>query len=728
MADLRAYTQDTVLLEMQKPASVPYLEGYVPPNMGPATQAALAQAQPRESWLVLGDTGALIAVHGGTMIDLPIREQAQIDHFKKELDKGAPIVMYGIGSAQALTAVRALTTRHVLVYEPIAELAVQVVASRLTMPGVTLTCDLEEFRVMCAAHLGSGEGVTVLSNPAHTEKWPEHYAVFQDIVQRCVATEMVTQTTIKYRMKEWVEHTLTNLPNAVGSRVAMHLSDKFRELPCVVVGAGPSLSKNIKILKKYRSNVVIIGTDLAGIALDKAGIVPDFFLTVEGKNLSDKLKTISFLDRVPRLWTLACSPISFQLGSGPRLVWCDSNLTFMGLAEKLLHAEGVPLGGSCTTAAMLFAEAFGCNPLIMIGNDLVNAQRDGTNYADGIPDDGLAHRHDEHGEIGAWGEPKRRLKDSPVWCHARTWFELRARNLATHRPELILYNCTEGGSHVDGWHDVPLETVLSQLPVRPSHIMTADTRSKLAEVVKNAEHVRTAADKIGEAVTQLVPEMVQASDVAGVKRAAKLSNMAHQLVPLAIQLAAAKAQADKTASECNKLLMVTPNGVQINTCNNLNQNDLRPTTQKVAETITKLPTLKREDVAAWLQEHVDATAHAVGLANDVSRRCAVIGHALSCWWPNEEVQQLMQELAPLEESLRGAATANQLLTGYTQGIAKEYQTLHAKVMNKELTPDAAGGVFAKKADLYRSLCAEGKELHGLLTTAMGKVRADADTV
>jgi hypothetical protein len=712
---LGAYEQQDHIRKLQEPAMVPLLDGYTPPNMGPRTRAMVSAAVPAKNWnVILSDGGGFCCVYEGRLLDPPITGEKADESYERELKKNAPIVIYGIGSTQALHTVRAKTNRHILVYEPRPELLRAIIDARITMPGVTVTCDVEEFRELCAAHLGSGQGVTVLSNPAHIEMWPQEHDVFLQILDRLLQTELVTQTTITCRMREWIEHTLANLPHAVGARAAMALSRKYTGVPCVVVGAGPSLNKNLAVLKEFRDRVLVIATDLAGIALDKAGIVPDYYLTVEGKDLSDKIKTVSYLDKVPRLWTLACSPQSFKLGSGPLLYWFDSNVPFIGLAHEVAGAEGLPLGGSCTTAACLCAEAWGCNPIIMIGNDLVNAQ-EGSNYAGGVPTDGLAHRRPTYGKIGSWGDPSKLLDDSPVWCHARSWFELRAQRLSKNRPELVLYNCSEGGSHVAGWHDVPLRTVLEQCPISASAAAWLDQRKPALEhlrgVVNKASDEQALSDIITNAMKAIIPETIQVADVPGLLVTQAMTPAAQRL----LEFYAAFAPLTQAATSAKEALDAIPK-----LCGDV----AKGTIPDFEHVIAGVQVLTSELIETWLQQNSAAlTTIEVG-APAVAWQCKKIGHMLTNEYPLEDLNELLPPCAAAEDSIRRAAATSQLFTGWTQDIAKEYNELFKSAVGVDLNNQQAGTVFTKKGNLYESMGVQAGKLRVLVEKSLKELRSE----
>jgi hypothetical protein len=73
--------------------------------------------------------------------------------------------------------------------------------------------------------------------------------------------------------------------------------DKFKNRVGVVVGAGPSLDRNIHLLKEHRDKLVIAAVNSSLPALDKIGVVPDFVVICEAKEVG---KTIEKSTSLPQ--------------------------------------------------------------------------------------------------------------------------------------------------------------------------------------------------------------------------------------------------------------------------------------------------------------------------------------------------------------------------------------------------------------------------------------------
>ncbi len=88
-------------------------------------------------------------------------------------------------------------------------------------------------------------------------------------------------------VEKWKENYKRNLEEGVftrpNSRYLKFLINNtfYNKIPCVLVAAGPSLEKNIHILKQYSENYLIICADVVLYRLMEEGIHPDFVCTID---------------------------------------------------------------------------------------------------------------------------------------------------------------------------------------------------------------------------------------------------------------------------------------------------------------------------------------------------------------------------------------------------------------------------------------------------------------
>lgn len=62
--------------------------------------------------------------------------------------------------------------------------------------------------------------------------------------------------------------------------------EEFSQKNCIICGAGPSLAENLELLKKNREKFVVFGVDASLLPLYRAGIDPDYILSIDPCDLS----------------------------------------------------------------------------------------------------------------------------------------------------------------------------------------------------------------------------------------------------------------------------------------------------------------------------------------------------------------------------------------------------------------------------------------------------------
>ena len=154
------------------------------------------------------------------------------------------------------------------------------------------------------------------------------------------------------------------------------------ELPAIIVAAGPSLQKNVELLKKAKGRAVIFVVDSAINTVMQHGIKPDFVVTVD-TNKELKNFTAEGLADVFFLSDATANTKVLEMVQPKNLVFYsgDSGTWMRMFAEQGSKIEEVYAGGSVALDAMAIAINWGFKRIIMIGQDL--AMTGNRQYADG---------------------------------------------------------------------------------------------------------------------------------------------------------------------------------------------------------------------------------------------------------------------------------------------------------------------------------------------------------
>lgn len=153
----------------------------------------------------------------------------------------------------------------------------------------------------------------------------------------------------------------------------------------VVVAAGPSLDISLPVLKKYRDRCVVFACDAAVKKMLAADIVPDFISALERIGaVTDFLPKDPRLDSVPLVAPPIVAAAALEGYSGPRL-----RLRQPGSFEDWIEGprEGaLTLGNATSVAHMAYVclRQLGCDPILLIGQDLCYDPYTEVSHAEGV--------------------------------------------------------------------------------------------------------------------------------------------------------------------------------------------------------------------------------------------------------------------------------------------------------------------------------------------------------
>ena len=303
----------------------------------------------------------------------------------------------------------------------------------------------------------------------------------------------------------WAHNGLRNLPHIGQHPMVTDIGDQLKDVPLIIVGAGPSLEKNIDQLRAAQGKTIILAVNRTLRSLQNAGVCPDFVINLEPRDVACQFEGIDLQNITGLVLSVTSHPTLFHLDV-PNL------LTFAGNLEAeqwLFDAEDnvveIASRGTVSCSAMSLALQWKCNPIILVGQDLSfpggayyhAGGADGATQAEydedekrwvlkGYSEDLANTLRAEHGskplsfegtEVpGYFGGT---VPTSTAFATFRSWFE----NTALDHPNRELYNCTEGGAFIDGMKHVPLSVALRDLPPRDIELPSLLSNENLSKVV-----------------------------------------------------------------------------------------------------------------------------------------------------------------------------------------------------------------------------------------------------
>lgn len=460
----------------------------------PAMAKRVEQANSQDCEIVEGQRGAVTVICNGIQLASsydPRREGTAIA--AEILAKKADIVIaIGFGLCHHLEAVRAKSTARLIVYEPSAERMKAALSAR---PGLMFLSDNlvdfadtkeQLFRLIDKRYI-SGLKLQVYVHPPTFSLAPDNVREAVETVSRAKDFVDIMIGTRVRDLANWGRTTMRNVGSICKSPSFRELFGRFRNVPAVVVSAGPSLDKQLPSLIEYRDRVLIICIGQALGSLRSAGIEPDLVHILESKRVEHQLSRVGSSDTTNLVVTNDVTEELFRVPVRSRFVVSTTADKVGRWIAGVLDRNGWTFGGSTVAhGAVSMAVAVGANPIMLIGQDL--AYTDGRHYAKDSAYDKVTIKIGDDGystidsssrmdllkstkdrtpkrvrviQVDGWYGEK--VATSPSYAGFIDSYQGLAK-LCAERGSQVL-NCTEGGAHIPGLeHSTFLEALEQHAP------------------------------------------------------------------------------------------------------------------------------------------------------------------------------------------------------------------------------------------------------------------------
>ncbi len=210
---------------------------------------------------------------------------------------------------------------------------------------------------------------------------PQFHARMQQWVGEFESYAKTTVRTLVINSRRTAENVAANLPWYAAAPGLARLEGAYPGKPAIIVSAGPSLRKNVHLLKDVCGKAVIIAVQTTLKPLLEIGVEPNFVTSLDYHDICTR-----FFEKLPptlRTELIAeskASPAIFGMNPGP-LSLLGNEFAETLLAEMKLNKPRLRSGATVAHLAYYLAEHLGCDPIIFIGQDL--GFSDGLCYAPG---------------------------------------------------------------------------------------------------------------------------------------------------------------------------------------------------------------------------------------------------------------------------------------------------------------------------------------------------------
>lgn len=387
------------------------------------------------------------------------REIKLIQNNIKKISTSKDIIVFGAGNGIWLEGLDDLTQdKKIIVIEPDKKLFEIFVNKKYNVNKnqVSAICmdDDNFYNNMLSQINNSNFSVLVFSN--YDFVYEDEFKLFIENIKRVFIDNQISENTNIAYSKTWFKNYIKNIPYILEADYINNYIDIFSNKPAIIVSAGPSLDKNLKLLKGNEDKFIIIAVGRVLKALKKENIKADFTAIIDGSDKMFEVFEESLNENIPLLFNEQSGSEIVKNYKGNKIFF--STREFANADKEILGCEPISLfqGGSVAHACIDFARVLGCDPIIFIGQDLAYTGNKAysNNSANSFENNELEK------ETGFYikGVKEHRVKTNYDFNIFRERIEMIIK-LYSNR---TFINSTEGGAHINGTLEIDLKEVIEK--------------------------------------------------------------------------------------------------------------------------------------------------------------------------------------------------------------------------------------------------------------------------
>ncbi|MBD5095471.1 MAG: motility associated factor glycosyltransferase family protein [Lachnospiraceae bacterium] len=301
-----------------------------------------------------------------------------------EMQDGALLIMYGFSNGYYVREhiKHAKNNTRCIVFEPSKAVFLQVLSnidiSELIKSDrvffIVKDVNTEDFSAIAGEWLdmANKDANKIMVAPKYTDLFRDGY---EDFKQNCIdmyeKLHVIANIAEEYGEKE-VKNEIHNMKYLAGCRLGTELKGMFPDdMTAIIVSAGPSLQKNVELLREAKGKALIFVVDSAIPKVMEQGIKPDAIISI------DCIKGIESFDfdgisEVPFFAHTNSNIEVFNFVNPQNLFFFSSDSAVWSSLFKKLGKDipAMNMGGSVATAAMANLISWGIKRIILIGQDL----------------------------------------------------------------------------------------------------------------------------------------------------------------------------------------------------------------------------------------------------------------------------------------------------------------------------------------------------------------------
>lgn len=286
--------------------------------------------------------------------------------------------------------------------------------------------------------------IQILLYSNYDKTYIKEYKEFSEIFLEFINESIIRINTSLHFSKQFFKCFARNINTIIDSTIINELKNKFNGMPAIIVSAGPSLEKNVHLLKDIQDRFIIITGGRTLNTLLEIGVKPDFVCSVDPGDASYQVIEKALYSEVPLVFSEVSNYRMVEEYKGKKIFFKD--IDFKDVTDELLglKVDWLLQGGSVAHVCTSLGLYLGCNSIIFIGQDLAytnnkyHAQSASISKSNNIEEnDNYIYVEDIYGQR----VPTTKVLD---------FYRKKIEEIILDNKEVTFINSTEGGANIKG--------------------------------------------------------------------------------------------------------------------------------------------------------------------------------------------------------------------------------------------------------------------------------------
>jgi hypothetical protein len=305
---------------------------------------------------------------------------------------------------------------------------------------------------------------TIISSPNYTKLYPDYYKFFLEKAKEHLMMEVINNNTRHIFSQQWQKNFISNLYPAFLAHNLEVIKGKL-DCPVIITSGGPSLTKQLPLLKKMKDHAYVICAGSTINTLLNEEIIPDLIVTVDGGEPNfNHFKNIK-IDHIPLAYPLIVHKGIPLEHKGEHIVFNISDHTKTNIWTNKLLSKNITLvqtGHSVANFSLDIALQVTSGPICIIGQDLAysnNQTHALGNVGFSIIDEEKKKQRKMFITEGYYGDG---VLTDYVFHGMKKGFEHQINKLREKGCTQKIYNATEGGVKIHGFEQISFNNFIEQ--------------------------------------------------------------------------------------------------------------------------------------------------------------------------------------------------------------------------------------------------------------------------